>query len=155
MWRCGIWGNFVKIWYFVNNCLVEVRISKVLLHIGDTYNGNYLQHSTFHFNSIAFQLNTDFPSQFCVFTGKSLSVTQRSVSQENAFIKSNKNPSLLFRRTIGSNSSFTLLNWKQFLVFKIAKFEFIVTVHYSLWAKCIQLWSLNIRPQRIESIYMQ
>ena len=24
---CGIWGNFVKIWYFVtSNCLIEVRI---------------------------------------------------------------------------------------------------------------------------------
>ena len=25
-WICGIWGNFVKIWYFVNYCLIEVRI---------------------------------------------------------------------------------------------------------------------------------
>ena len=25
----------------------------------------------------------------------------------------------------------------------IAKFEFKVTVHYSLWAKCTQLWPLN------------
>ena len=21
LWKCEIWGNFVKIWYFVNNCL--------------------------------------------------------------------------------------------------------------------------------------
>ena len=28
MWICGIWGNFVKIWYFVNNCLIEARIWK-------------------------------------------------------------------------------------------------------------------------------
>ena len=44
----------------------------------DTYNCDYLQHSTFRFNLI------DFPSQFAFFTVKSLSVTQRSVSQENA-----------------------------------------------------------------------
>ena len=61
----------------------------------DTYNFDYLQHSTFRFNLIDFQLNTDFPSQFCVFTVKSPSVTQRSVSQENAFKKS-KNPSPFF-----------------------------------------------------------
>ena len=24
----GIWGNFVKIWYFVNNCLIKVPIKK-------------------------------------------------------------------------------------------------------------------------------
>ena len=51
----------------------------------DTYNCDYLQHSTFCFNLIDFQLNTDFLSQFCIFTVKSPSVTQRSVSKENAF----------------------------------------------------------------------
>ena len=34
-------------------------------------------------------------------------------------------------------------NWKQFQVFKIAKFEFKVIVHYGLWAKCTQLWPLK------------
>ena len=33
----------------------------------DTYSYNYLKHSTFRFNLIDFQLNTDFPSQFCIF----------------------------------------------------------------------------------------
>ena len=33
----------------------------------DTYNCDYLKHSTLRFNLIDFQLNTDFPSQFCVF----------------------------------------------------------------------------------------
>ena len=33
----------------------------------DTYTCGYLEHSTFRFNLIDFQLNTDFPSQFCVF----------------------------------------------------------------------------------------
>ena len=51
----------------------------------DTYNCDYLKHSTFRFNLIDFQLNTDFPPQF--FTLKSPSVTQRSVSQENAYKK--------------------------------------------------------------------
>ena len=53
----------------------------------DTYNCNYLKHSTFRFNLIDFQFNIDLVSQFWVFTVKSPSVTQRSVSQENAFKK--------------------------------------------------------------------
>ena len=36
----------------------------------DTYDCDYLKHSTFCFNLIDFQLNTDFPSQFCVFYRK-------------------------------------------------------------------------------------
>ena len=48
----------------------------------DTYNYDYLKYSTFRFNFIDFQLYRDFPFQFCVFTVKSPSVTQRSVSQE-------------------------------------------------------------------------
>ena len=51
----------------------------------ETYYCDYLKHSTFRFSLIYFQLNTDFPSQFCVFYRK---VTQRSVSQENAYKKS-------------------------------------------------------------------
>ena len=47
-----------------------------------------------------------------------------------------------FCKTIGSNNFF-YSNWKQFQVFKIGKFEFKVTVHYSLWAKCTQLWPLK------------
>ena len=53
----------------------------------DTYNCDYLKHSTFRFNLIDFQLNTDFPSQFCVFYRKSPRVTQKLVSQENAYKK--------------------------------------------------------------------
>ena len=34
----------------------------------DTYNCDCMKHSTFRFNLIDFQLNTDFPLQFCVFT---------------------------------------------------------------------------------------
>ena len=40
----------------------------------DTYNCDYLKHSTLRFNLIDFQLNTHFPSQFCVFYCK---ITQR------------------------------------------------------------------------------
>ena len=55
----------------------------------DTYHCDYLEHSTFKFNLIDFQLNTDFPCQFSgFFTVESPSVTQRSVSQENAYEKS-------------------------------------------------------------------
>ena len=36
----------------------------------DTYNYDYLQHSTFRFNLINFQLNIDFTSQFCGFYRK-------------------------------------------------------------------------------------
>ena len=43
---------------------------KILLHMCDTYNYNYLKYSTFRFNLIDFQLNTYFPSQFCVFYRK-------------------------------------------------------------------------------------
>ena len=74
----------------------------------DTYNCDYLKHSTFPFNLVDFQLNTDFHSQFCVFYVKSPSVTQRSVSQENAFKKS-QNPSPFLHKTIGSDNSFTLI----------------------------------------------
>ena len=33
----------------------------------DTNNYGYLQHSTFRFNLVDFQLNRDVPSYFCVF----------------------------------------------------------------------------------------
>ena len=36
----------------------------------DIYNRDYLQHNTFRFNLIDFQLNTDFRPQFCVFNRK-------------------------------------------------------------------------------------
>ena len=26
LWKCEIWGNIVKIWYFVNNCFIEAQI---------------------------------------------------------------------------------------------------------------------------------
>ena len=75
----------------------------------DAYNCDYLKHSTFRFNLIDFQLNTNFPSpNSAFFTVKSPSVTQRSVSQENAYKKS-LNPSPFLHITIGSDNSFTLI----------------------------------------------
>ena len=67
------------------------------------FNCDYLPHTTFRFYLIHFQLNTDFPSQFLLrfvffLTVKSPSVTQRSVSQENAFRKS-KTPSPSFSQS--------------------------------------------------------
>ena len=59
---CKIWGNFVKNWYFVNNCLIKVQILK--------YYCNYLTHTTFRFYIISFQVKIDFPSQFCIFYRK-------------------------------------------------------------------------------------
>ena len=55
-----------------------------------TYNCDYLKHITCRFNLIGFQLNTDFPSQFCGFYRKITKrhITQRSVSQEHAYEKS-------------------------------------------------------------------
>ena len=44
-------------------------------------------HTTFQFCSTEFQLYTDFPSQFRIFTVKPPSTTERLVSQETAFKK--------------------------------------------------------------------
>ena len=75
-WKITI---FVKMWnlgqyrenlIFVNNCLLKAWISKILLHMCDTYSYDYQKHSTFRFNFINFQLYIDFPFQFCVFYRK-------------------------------------------------------------------------------------
>ena len=42
---------------------------------------------TSRFYLIDFRLNTVLPSQFCILSVEGLSVTQRSVSQENAYKK--------------------------------------------------------------------
>ena len=59
----------------------------------DTYHCDYLPYIRFRFYLIDFQLNRDFLLflNFAFVTVKSPSITQRSVSQENAFKKS-KNP---------------------------------------------------------------
>ena len=54
----------------------------------DIYNCDYLQHNTFCFNLIDFQLNQISLPNFAFFTVKSPSVAQRSVSQEKPYKKS-------------------------------------------------------------------
>ena len=117
LWMCEIWGNFVKCSYFVDNCLIEVQIEKnPFAHVWRVS----LRSSVAH--HISLQLNfASFP-KFAFFTVNSPRVIQRSVSQENAFKKEQK----------------------RLQVFKIAKFEFKVRVHYGQWAKCAQLWPLNM-----------
>ena len=75
----------------------------------DTHHCDYLKPSTFRFNLIDFQLNKDISlPNFAFFTVKSPSVTQRSVSQENAYKKS-KNLLPFLYKTKGSDNSFTLI----------------------------------------------
>ena len=50
-------------------------------------------------------------------------------------------------KTTGSNDSFTLIK-NNFQIFKLEKFKLNVTVHYGLWAKCIQFSPHN--KHRIE-----
>ena len=70
----------------------------ILLHICDTYNYDYLPHTTFSYLRNRFYVKNRFPN-FAFFTVKSPSVTQRSVSQGNSFEQS-KNPSPFFCKTI-------------------------------------------------------
>ena len=79
---------------------------------------------------------------FSLFTVKSPSVTQRSVSQENAS-KNSLNPSPFLCKTVGSNKSFTLV--ENYFRLKIAEFEFKVTLHGDQLAKSIQLSPLKNR----------
>ena len=66
LWICKTWGNFLKNWYFANNCLVKVQIWEFFCtHC--SYYCYYLPHSKFCFYQINFHFNTDFRSQFCMF----------------------------------------------------------------------------------------
>ena len=50
--------------------------------------------------------------------------------------------------------SFFYSNWKQFQVFKIAKIEFKVTVHYNLWANVPSYDPLSVVEDKHVSWYM-
>ena len=107
--------------------------TKILLHVCDSYDCDYVQHTTFCFYLIDFQLNTNFPSKFCVFTVKSPSVTQRSVSRDNAFEKSKIQSPFFFLKTIAWNNSFTLIeNNSGFEDSEVWTQCNMLTVHYSL-----------------------
>ena len=111
-----------------------------------------INYRTPHFVSAKsiFQLNTDFPSKFCVFTVKSPSVTKRSVNEESA-LKKSKNPSAFFFFPPQNYrlNSFFYSGWKQFQVVEIAKFGFSVTVHCGLWEKSTRLWPLTQLKTRV------
>ena len=96
------------------------------------YNCEYLPQTTFRFYLIAFQLNIDF-----------LSAILRLLPQIHlALLKDRFLKKMLLKRA--KTHWLFYSNWKQFQVFKTARFEFMVTVHYySLWAKCTQLWPLK------------
>ena len=110
----------------------------------DTYHCDYLHAHHISFLLNRFSVKCEFPFPILRFlTVKLPSVTQRSVSQENAFTK-NKNPSSFFpKKTIGSVNSFTLtennfsffFSFSFLFFFKIAKFEFKVTVHYMAYGQ--------------------
>ena len=86
-----------------------------------------VQHVSFLLNR--FLVKCRFPFPFL----KSPSVTQMSVSQENAWKK--QKAAGFLRKTIGSNNSFTLI--ANDFRFQIAKIEFRVSLHYCLWAKSV------------------
>ena len=71
----------------------------------DTYNCDYLEYSTFCFNLIDFQLNTDFPSQFCVFLRQNRLALFKDRFLKEMLLKRAKTRRLYFRRTLGSNNS--------------------------------------------------
>ena len=62
----------------------------------DTYNCDYLQHSAFCFNLIGFQLDTDFPSQFCEFTVKNHLVLLKDRFLKKMLLKRAKTCCLFF-----------------------------------------------------------
>ena len=96
LWICEIWGNFLNNRYFANYCLIKVRISEffciLVTHI------IVVVFCTANFVSSRILVNFRFPFpilRFCfcfvlfsfllfVFSAKSPSVTQRTVSQANA-----------------------------------------------------------------------
>ena len=101
----------------------------------DTYNCDYLhsaaQRISFQLNRFSVKYRFPFPILRVFFTVKSPSVTQRSVSQENAFKKSKTRRLFFFffkfiylffffRNSMGSTNSFTLIeNNFRFLRYRI------------------------------------
>ena len=101
---------------------------------------DYLPHTTFRLYLINFQLKQISLPNFAFSTVKSPSVTQRSVSQENAF-KKRKKPVPFFVELYAQIIFYS--NSKQFQVSNWAKVEFKVITYNNLWVKCTQLWPLN------------
>ena len=83
----------------------------------DTYNCDYLQHNTFRFNLIDFQLKQISLPNFTFFK-KLPSVTQKWISQENAFKKSKKSSAFFLLLLL-------LLLFFSFLFFSFLFFSFL------------------------------
>ena len=110
------------------------------MHIRDTYNCDYLAHTIFSTLSIFSKISISLPNFAFLFTVKSPIATQI----KDRFLKKmllKRATRRLFRNIIGHNNDFTLIEKKK--SYKIAEFEFKVTIHYGLWAKCTQLWPLK------------
>ena len=125
---------------------------KILLHICDTNNFDYLPYTIFCFCLNDFQLNTDFSSQFCIFYCKTTSLYSKNGFSRKCIQKEQK--LIAFFSQGYRLKQFFYSNWKQFQVFKIVRCEFNVTVHYDLWAKCTQLWPLNTSKVNMTSLHM-
>ena len=102
--------------------------------------------TTFRFYLINFQLNTDFPSRFCVFYRKITKRYSKIGFSRKCFWKEQKTVTFFFPPPfcfLLKTIFYSRPNWKPCQVLKIVKFEFKVTVHSSLWTKCTQLWPIN------------
>ena len=137
IWFLWMWnlGQFRKNRYLVNNCLIKIRMWKIPLYMCDSYHCNYLPHTHIRLYLIGFQLKRRISlSNFAFFYRKITLALLKDRFLKKMLLIREKSVSFFFCKTIGSNNFF-YCNWKLFQVFKIAKFEFKVTVHYSLWAK--------------------
>ena len=83
----------------------------ILLHICDTSNYDYQAHTIFRVCLIDFQLNTDFPSQFCVFYRKIKDrfLKKKKKKKKKLFKRAKTQRVFFFLKTIGSNNSYTLI----------------------------------------------
>ena len=154
------------IWYQMCNCnlhnfeeIFNLQFSKMSwipgflfldLHMWHVY-CDYLPHITFRFYSKDLQFSADFPSQFYVlFFYRKLNQRYSKINFSRKYWKKKKKRKKKKEQKLVDLSSqnkrlnlFFHSNWKQFRVFKIAKFEFTVTVHYGPWAKYTLLWALE------------
>ena len=137
LWICEIWGYFVEIWYFPNNCLIKVWIwKKKFLHI--LTHLVLIIYRTPHFlsyfllNRFSGKYRFPFPILQGFFTIKSPSVTQRSVSQENAYKKS-WNSSPFLRKAVGSDNDFTPIE-NNFRFWRYS--EVWIQDNSTLWSVC-------------------
>ena len=129
------------------------------MHIFDAYVRLWIttaHHISFLLNRFSVKNRFPFPTLRFLTVKSPQSVTKRSVSQENAFKKS-KNPSVFsffffFFLQNYRIKYFFYSNWKQFQVFKIAKFELKVTVHCGLLEKAPSCDSLTNIPSEMIKI---